>query len=354
MQHERNYTDERLQKLSKNRRLDIDPTRVEFSWVMDFCAQALRNIIIGIGNQNDGYMMKSQFNITPSSELMLSLPSSATRGLAERLAISPWLSTKTRPITTNDLEVRGHDCWMHNTINLTLCSTLSTAMHGACRSLRKHRVGQSSSSAIGSDSSCSTITSLKAGLAPTSDSRSSGTSNALCQYGTQHLGSYGHHPGAQDARRRTLGLSRRSLAGCVYPREPRPAENGIPNMLHHIGIIRTAGINRLSASTSSPPTRRMSSPWSAGQREAAGARVAISEQYAKEERVPWNSPRRHRGLQREDRLSLPLPVEKKLRERVEIIARECTAPTASPGLRRLVQARCSKKIRNMPTMPLSW
>jgi formate--tetrahydrofolate ligase len=40
MQHERNYDDEKLQKLSKMRRLDIDPTRIEFTWVMDFCAQA--------------------------------------------------------------------------------------------------------------------------------------------------------------------------------------------------------------------------------------------------------------------------------------------------------------------------
>ena len=32
------------------RRLDIDPTRVEMGWIMDFCAQSLRNIIIGIGS----------------------------------------------------------------------------------------------------------------------------------------------------------------------------------------------------------------------------------------------------------------------------------------------------------------
>ena len=70
MQHERNYDDAKLQKLSKMRRLDIDPTRVEFTWVMDYCAQALRNMIIGIGGKMDGYMMRSQFNIIPSSELM--------------------------------------------------------------------------------------------------------------------------------------------------------------------------------------------------------------------------------------------------------------------------------------------
>ena len=70
MQHERNYDDEQLAKLSKMRRLDVDPTRVEMGWVMDFCAQAMRNILIGIGGRQDGFMMQSKFAITVSSELM--------------------------------------------------------------------------------------------------------------------------------------------------------------------------------------------------------------------------------------------------------------------------------------------
>ena len=48
MQHERNYNDEQLKRLTGMRRLDIDPTRVELGWIIDFCAQSLRNIIIGI------------------------------------------------------------------------------------------------------------------------------------------------------------------------------------------------------------------------------------------------------------------------------------------------------------------
>src|SRR5271157_6035578 len=70
MQHERNYDDAHLERLTKMRRLDIDPTRVEMGWVIDFCAQALRNIIIGIGGSMDGYMMQSRFAIAVSSELM--------------------------------------------------------------------------------------------------------------------------------------------------------------------------------------------------------------------------------------------------------------------------------------------
>ncbi|MCX6008351.1 MAG: formate--tetrahydrofolate ligase, partial [Chloroflexi bacterium] len=42
MQHERNYDDRKLETLSGMKRLDIDPTRVEMGWAMDFCAQSLR------------------------------------------------------------------------------------------------------------------------------------------------------------------------------------------------------------------------------------------------------------------------------------------------------------------------
>ena len=52
MQHERNYNDDQLARLTGMRRLDIDPTRVEMGWIIDYCAQALRNIIIGIGGRN--------------------------------------------------------------------------------------------------------------------------------------------------------------------------------------------------------------------------------------------------------------------------------------------------------------
>ena len=71
MQHERNYNDEQLKRLTRMRRvLDIDPNRVEMGWIIDFCAQAMRNIIIGIGGRMEGYMMQSKFGIAVSSEVM--------------------------------------------------------------------------------------------------------------------------------------------------------------------------------------------------------------------------------------------------------------------------------------------
>ena len=69
MQHERNNTDEWLAKKGL-KRLDIDPKRVEMGWVIDFCAQSLRNIIIGMGGRLDGFMMESKFGIAVGSELM--------------------------------------------------------------------------------------------------------------------------------------------------------------------------------------------------------------------------------------------------------------------------------------------
>src|SRR5512135_1927914 len=70
LQHERNYNDEQLQRLTGMRRLDIDPTRVEMGWIIDFCAQSLRNVVIGLGGRMDGYTMQSKFGIAVGSECM--------------------------------------------------------------------------------------------------------------------------------------------------------------------------------------------------------------------------------------------------------------------------------------------
>ena len=69
LQHEFNYDDAFLAKRNL-KRLDIDPRNVAKGWCIDFCAQALREIIIGLGGDMDGFMMKSGFQITVSSEIM--------------------------------------------------------------------------------------------------------------------------------------------------------------------------------------------------------------------------------------------------------------------------------------------
>ncbi len=39
LQHERNYNDEQLLRLSGMPRLDLDPTNIEMGWIIDFCAR---------------------------------------------------------------------------------------------------------------------------------------------------------------------------------------------------------------------------------------------------------------------------------------------------------------------------
>jgi Formate-tetrahydrofolate ligase (EC 6.3.4.3) len=108
MLHESNYSDEELLKKGL-KRLDIHPKRVEMGWVIDFCAQALRKIVIGLGGNKNGITMESRFDIATSSELMaiLSLVKDL-KDLRERIGnIVVAYSKNGQPVTTEDLEVAG-------------------------------------------------------------------------------------------------------------------------------------------------------------------------------------------------------------------------------------------------------
>ncbi len=126
MQHEANYTDEELTKRGL-RRLDIDPKNVEMGWVLDFAAQGLRNIMIGLGGKRDGFTMQSKFGIAVSSELMAILAvAKDLPDLRERIGnIVVGYDRQGNAVTTADLEVDGAmTAWMRNTINPTLCYTV--------------------------------------------------------------------------------------------------------------------------------------------------------------------------------------------------------------------------------------
>ena len=130
MQHERNYNDEQLDRLSGMKRLDIDPTNVAMGWIMDFCCQALRNIIIGIDGVNgktDGFMMKSKFGIAVSSEVMAILAMATDlKDMRERMGKIVVAYSKTgKAITTEDLQVAGAmTAWMVDALNPSLMQTL--------------------------------------------------------------------------------------------------------------------------------------------------------------------------------------------------------------------------------------
>ena len=126
MQHERNYTDAELAKRNL-KRLDIDSRNVQMGWIMDFCAQALRNMVIGLGGKMDGFLMQSRFDIAVSSEVMAIL--AVVRDLAdlrERLGkITVAYDKSGKPVTCEDLEVAGAmTAWMRESVNPTLLQTV--------------------------------------------------------------------------------------------------------------------------------------------------------------------------------------------------------------------------------------
>ena len=93
--------------------MNIDPRNVQMKWIMDFCAQSLRDIVIGIGDKMDGFMMRSGFAISVSSEVMAILAVfNSLKDLRERMSkIVVAYDKQGNAITTKDLEVRwSHDC----------------------------------------------------------------------------------------------------------------------------------------------------------------------------------------------------------------------------------------------------
>lgn len=126
MQHEANYSDERLAKIGL-KRLDIDPERVQIKWAMDFCAQALRNITIGKGGKMDGLEMESGFQITVSSEIMAILAvATSLKDMRERIGRMVVAYSKSgEEVTTTDLDVAGAmTALLVQAINPTLVQTI--------------------------------------------------------------------------------------------------------------------------------------------------------------------------------------------------------------------------------------
>ncbi len=248
MQHERNYNDEQLARLTGMRRLDVDPTRVEMGWVIDFCAQSLRNIVIGMGGRSDGFLMQSKFGIAVGSELMAIL--SIVKDLADlrqRLdEITVAYDKSGKPVTTGDLEVGGAmAAWMRNTINPTLCSSVEyqpVMVHAG--PFANIAVGQSSiiGDRIGLKMFDYHVT--ESGFA--ADIGFEKFWNVKCRNsGLQP------HVSVLTATIRALkmhGGGPKVVAGIplpeAYTREDLGLlEKGMENMLHLINVIRTSGVN---------------------------------------------------------------------------------------------------------------
>ena len=285
MQHERNYDDEQLAKRSRMRRLDVDPARVEMGWVIDFCAQSLRNIIIGIGGRMDGFLMQSKFAITVSSELMATL--SIVRDLAdlrERMDnITVAYDKKGNPVTTGDLEVGGAmTAWMRNTINPTLMCTVE---YQPCMV----HAGPFANIAVGQSSIIGDRVGLKlfdyhvteSGFA--ADIGFEKFWNVKCRYSGLKP-----HVSVLTTTIRALkmhGGGPRVVAGLPlsddYTKENLGLlEKGLPNMVHHINTIRQSGMNPVVCINSFHTDTKDEIAMVRKAAEAAGARCAVSTHWA--------------------------------------------------------------------------
>ncbi|UCH42918.1 MAG: formate--tetrahydrofolate ligase [Dehalococcoidales bacterium] len=327
MQHERNYSDKRLADLTRMRRLDVDPTRIEMGWIMDFCAQSLRNIVIGLGGRMDGFTMQSKFGIAVSSELMAML--SIVRDLAdlrERMDhITVAYDKRGRPVTTGDLEVGGAmTAWMRNTINPTLCSTVEY------QPLMVH-AGPFANIAVGQSSIIGDRIGLKmfdyhvteSGFA--ADIGFEKFWNVKCRYSGLKP-----HVSVLTTTIRALkmhGGGPRVVAGIplddAYTKENLELlEKGLPNMLHLIGVIRESGINPVVCINRFHTDTDAEVALVRKAAEAAGARCAESTHWANGgDGALELADVVKEACEEENEFKFLYPNEMKLRERVNKIAK---------------------------------
>jgi formyltetrahydrofolate synthetase len=286
IQHEFNYNDEQLAKRNL-KRLNINPKNVEMGWVIDFCAQALRNIIIGIGSKMDGFMMPSKFGIAVSSEVMaiLSLFSDLEDFRKRIGGIVVAYDKQGNPVTTEDLEVAGAmTAWMREAINPNLLQSIEGQpcfVHAG--PFANIAVGQSS---IVADKMCLKLADYH--LTESGFGADIGFEkfwNVKCRYS-------GNIPNVSVITATIRALKHHGVnAGAppVVPGRPIPKEyfeenlkwleDGMKNVIHHINTVKKAGINpvvcinRFHTDTDEEVrlTKRMC--------EVAGARVAVSQHW---------------------------------------------------------------------------
>lgn len=289
MQHERNYDDTTLAKLSGMGRLNIDPTRVTMGWVMDFCTQALRNVVIGMegdGRRNDGFMMRSHFDITVASEVM-SIVSIARdlkdlRQRLERIIVA--YDRNGAPVTTGDLQVAGAmAAWLVEAIKPNLIQTIEgqpVIVHTG--PFGNIALGQSSVIADRIGLKLSDVHVTESGFA--ADMGYEKFWNLKCHYSSltpdaavvvatvRALKSHGGAPQPKAGR---------PLPECYRSENVVMVEKGCENLLHHIGIVRKSGvpcivcINQFATDTPAEIAAVRKAC------EAAGARVALSDHWGK-------------------------------------------------------------------------
>jgi len=328
MQHERNYNDEQLQRLTGMRRFNIDPTRVELGWIIDFCAQSLRNIVIGLGGRMDGFTMQSRFGIAVGSELMAIL--SIIKDLAdlrERLdEVTVAFDKSGKPVTTGDLECGGAmTAWMRNTINPTL---MCTAEYQPCMV----HAGPFANIAVGQSSIIADRIGLKMFDYHVTESGFGADIgfekfwNVKCRYSglkphvsvlTSTIRALKMHGGGPKV---VAGLP---LADEYTKENIELVEKGCANMVQHINTIRKAGINPVVCINCFHTDTDAEIETVRKAAEAAGARCAKSTHWADggDGAIEFAETVKE-ACDEETDFKFLYPLEMKLRDRIETIAKE--------------------------------
>jgi len=328
MQHERNYTDEQLQRLTGMPRLNIDPTRVELGWIMDFCAQALRNIIIGLGGRMDGFTMQSRFGIAVGSECMAIL--AVIRDLAdlkERLNNITVAFDKTgKPVTAGDLEVgNAMTAFMRNTINPTM---MCTAEYNPCMV----HAGPFANIAVGQSSIIADRVGLKLFDYHVTESGFAADIGFEKFWNVKsRFSGLKPHVSVLTSTIRALkmhGGGPKVVAGIALPEEYTKAnvalvEKGCENMVHMINVIRKAGINPVVCINRFYTDTDEECKVVRKAAEAAGARCAESKHWELGgEGALEFADAVIEACDDENDFKFLYPLEMKLRDRVKTIAKE--------------------------------
>jgi len=327
MQHEFNYDDAALAKRNL-KRLNIDPRRVEFRWAIDFCAQALRNIIIGLGGKMDGFMMQSGFQISVSSELMAILAIARDlKDLRERIGkITLAYDKNGNPVTAEDLEVAGAmTAWMRNTINPTLGCTIE---YQPCMI----HAGPFANIAVGQSSIIADIVGLKLFDYHCTES-GFGADIGFEKFWNVKCRMSGLKPNVSVLTATIRALKMHGGGPKVVPGHPLPdeytrenlqlLEKGIENLLHHISIVKKSGIKPVVCINAFYTDTKDEIKLVKKYAEEAGARCAVSEHWLKGgEGALELTDAVLDACEEEVDFRYLYPLEMPLRERVEVIAKE--------------------------------
>jgi formate--tetrahydrofolate ligase len=308
-------------------RINVDPTRVEMGWIMDFCAQSLRNIVIGLGGRFDGFVMQSKFGIAVSSELMAIL--SIVRDLAdlrEKLNnITLAFDKSGKVVTTGDLEVgNAMTAWMRNTINPTL---MMTAEYQPCMV----HAGPFANIAVGQSSIIADRVGLKVFDYHVTESGFGADIgfekfwNVKCRYSGLKP-----HVSVLTTTIRALkmhGGGPKVVAGLPLPEEYAKEdlgllEKGVQNMVHHINTIRMSGINPVVCINCFHTDTKDEIAMVKKYAEEAGASAPVSTHWENGgDGALEFADAVVEACEKEPDFKFLYPIETKLRDRVDLIAR---------------------------------